>query len=142
MLKLMFLKELMLIKQVIQKSVKFVTIGIFKQRVKFQPYICSKCHVLLMMPMNLSDIAILKIKNADYCCIISEISKSKAIKFLKNIDLTEKSETLYKKNDYQEQFWSWKFTSNSNLNKKMKKIKLKKNLKHMESIYKNVKKQL
>ena len=57
-----------------------------------------------MMPMNLSDIAILKIKNADQCCIISEISKSKAIKFLKNIDLTEKSETLYKKNDYQEQF--------------------------------------
>ena len=64
---------------------------------KFQPYICSKCHVLLLMPMNLSDIAILKIKSADYCCIISEISKSKAIKLLKNIDLTEKIETLYKK---------------------------------------------
>ena len=94
---------------------------------KFQPYICSKCHVLLMMPMNLSDIAILKIKSADYCCIISEISKSKAIKLLKNIDLTEKSKTLYKKkNDYQEQFWSWKFTSNFNLNKKMENIKFKK----------------
>ena len=37
---------------------------------------------LLMMFMNLSDIAILKIKNADYCCIISGISKIEAIKLL------------------------------------------------------------
>ena len=43
--------------------------------------------------MNLSNITILKIKNADYRCIISEISKSEAIKLLKNIDLT-KSGTL------------------------------------------------
>ena len=46
------------------------------------------------MSMNLSDIAILKIKNADYCCIITEISKIEAIKLLKNIDLTGKSEAL------------------------------------------------
>ena len=32
-----------------------------------------------MMSMNLSDIAILNIKGFDYCCIISRISKSKAI---------------------------------------------------------------
>ena len=37
---------------------------------------------------------LLKIKNADYSCIISGISKSEAIKLLQNIDLTEKSETL------------------------------------------------
>ena len=49
---------------------------------KFQPYICNRCHDLLMMSMNLSDIAILKIENADYCCIITEISKSEAIKLL------------------------------------------------------------
>ena len=42
-----------------------------------------------MMSMNLSDIAILKIKNVDYCCIISKLL---AIKLLQNIDLTEKSE--------------------------------------------------
>ena len=41
---------------------------------KFQPFVCNRCHDLLMIPMNLSDIAILKIKNADYCCIITGIS--------------------------------------------------------------------
>ena len=46
------------------------------------------------MPMNLSDIYILNIKNADYRCIINGISISEAIKLLQNIDLTEKSETL------------------------------------------------
>ena len=44
--------------------------------------------------MKLSDIAILKIENANYRCIITRISKNEAIKLLQNIDLTEKSETL------------------------------------------------
>ena len=34
---------------------------------------------VLIMSMNLSDIAILNIHGADYCCIISRISKSEAI---------------------------------------------------------------
>ena len=38
----------------------------------------------------------LKIKNADYCCIINGISKSKAINLMQNIDLTEKSKTFMK----------------------------------------------
>ena len=46
---------------------------------KFQPNLCSVCHDLLMMSMNLSNIAILNINSADYCCIISRISKSEAI---------------------------------------------------------------
>ena len=41
--------------------------------------------------MNLSDIAILNIKGADYCCIISKISKSEVINLKQNIDLTRKS---------------------------------------------------
>ena len=61
---------------------------------KFQPYVCNRCHDLLMMSMTLSNIAILKIKNADYHCIITVISKSEAIKLLQNIDFTETSETL------------------------------------------------
>ena len=44
--------------------------------------------------MNLRDIAILKIKNVDYRSIISGISKSEAIKLLKNTDLIEKGERL------------------------------------------------
>ena len=49
---------------------------------KFQPYICNRCHDLLIMAMKLSNIAILNIKGSDYYCIISEISKSEAIKLL------------------------------------------------------------
>ena len=45
-----------------------------------------------MMSMNLSNIAILKIKGSDYRCIISLISKSKAINIMQNADLTEKKE--------------------------------------------------
>ena len=47
-----------------------------------------------MTSMNLSDIAILNIKGSNYCCVITGIGKSEAIKLLQNIDLTEKSETL------------------------------------------------
>ena len=61
---------------------------------KFQPNVCSRCHELLMMSMNLSDIAILNIKSADYPCIIRGISKSEAINLMQNIDLTKKSGIL------------------------------------------------
>ena len=43
---------------------------------KFQPNVCNRCHDLLMIYMNLSDIAILNINGSDYCCIISGISKN------------------------------------------------------------------
>ena len=46
------------------------------------------------MSINLSDIAISNIKGSDYCCIISGISKSEAVKLLQNVDLTEKSGAL------------------------------------------------
>ena len=58
----------------------------------FQPYVCNKCHDLLMMSINLSDIAILKIKMANYSCIITGISKSEAINLIQNINLTKKVE--------------------------------------------------
>ena len=60
----------------------------------FQPNVCDRCHKLLMMSINLSDIAILNIKGSDHRCIISLISKNEAIKSLPNADLTEKSGTL------------------------------------------------
>ena len=46
---------------------------------KFQPDVYSGCHDVLMMPMNLSDIAILNIKGADCRCIISGFSKIEEI---------------------------------------------------------------
>ena len=40
---------------------------------KFQPNVCSRCHDLLMMSVNLSDIGIINIICSDYHCIISLI---------------------------------------------------------------------
>ena len=48
------------------------------------------------MSMNLSDTVILIIKEFDYRCIISEISKSEAINLMQNIDLTEKRQNIIK----------------------------------------------
>ena len=45
------------------------------------------------MSVNLSGIAILCIKNADYGCIFSRISKSEAINLMHNTDLSEKNVT-------------------------------------------------
>ena len=47
-----------------------------------------------MMSINLSDIAISNIKGSDYRCIISLISKNKAIQLTQNTDLTEITGTL------------------------------------------------
>ena len=85
----------MSLRQVTQKSVIFVTIGIFLDKgFKFQPNVCNGCHDILMMSMNLSDIAILNINRADYCCIISGISRSETIILMQNNDLTGKSKAL------------------------------------------------
>ena len=62
---------------------------------KFQPDVCNGCHDILIMSMNLSDIAILNIHSADHR-IISGIRKREAVNLLQNIDLNEKSGTLYK----------------------------------------------
>ena len=60
---------------------------------KFQPNVCNRCHDLLMMSMNLSGIAILKIKGSDYRCSTSLINKNEAINLMQNADLTKKSRT-------------------------------------------------
>ena len=92
LIEMRFLKELILIKQRNKKSAIFVTIGIFLNKgFKFQPNLCNRCQDLLMMSMNLSDIAISNIKSADYRCIISRICKREAINLIQYIDLREKS---------------------------------------------------
>ena len=92
MIELTFLKEL-LIKQVHQKSVIFVTIGI-SYSFTLQPNAFNRCHDLLMMPISLSNIAILNIKGSDYRCIISLVSKNVAVNLLQNADLTKNAGTL------------------------------------------------
>ena len=83
MKELTFLKELMLIKQLHKKDVVFLTIVIFFGRgFKFQLYVCSGCHDLLIMSRNHNDIAILNIRCVDYRCNINEISKSDTVNLL------------------------------------------------------------
>ena len=61
---------------------------------KFPPSVCSRCHGLSMMSVNLSDNAIWNTKRSGFCCIISLISKNEAINLLQNASLTEKSGIL------------------------------------------------
>ena len=95
MIELTFLKELIIIKQKLKNSVMFVAISIFLEKgFKFQSYVCNDCHDVLMMSINLNDIAILNIINADYCCTISGIRKGEAVNLLEPLDLTEKGGTV------------------------------------------------
>ena len=51
---------------------------------KFQDSVCNGCHDLTMLSVNISDIAIITVKNVDYRCIIHNTSKSEAINLLKD----------------------------------------------------------
>ena len=46
-----------------------------KQVIKLKiTWLCSSCHGLTILCLNISDIAISTVKNVDYCCIIDNIS--------------------------------------------------------------------
>ena len=63
---------------------------------QFPTDVCNGCHKVLMISMNHSDIVILNIKGADYCCIINEISKTEAINLLKKMLIWLKKAKHYK----------------------------------------------
>ena len=56
----------------------------FNHGFKFQKLVCNDCHDLLMLRLNISDIAIITVKGIYYRCIIHGISKSDAIHLLEN----------------------------------------------------------
>ena len=87
MIELMFLKILVLIKQMHHYWY------FLNKWFKCPPYVCDRCHDLLMF-INHNDITILKIKNAENRCIITGISKGEAMKLLQNIDFTEKRDII------------------------------------------------
>ena len=95
MTELTFLKELIVNKTNASKQCDNYHYWCFlSYNFKFQPSVSNRCHDLLMMSVNLSNIAILNIKGSDYCCIISLISKNEAINLRQNADLTKKSRAL------------------------------------------------
>ena len=57
----------------------------FKQGFEFQDSVCNG-----MLSVNISDIAIITVKNVDYRCNIHNISKSEAINLLKNSVLEDR----------------------------------------------------
>ena len=56
----------------------------FNHGLKFQDSVCNGCHVFTKLSVNISDIAIITVKNVDYRCIIHNISKSETINLLEN----------------------------------------------------------
>ena len=56
----------------------------FNHEFKFQDYVFNDCHDLIMLSVNISDIATITVKNVDYHCIIYNISKSEAVNLLEN----------------------------------------------------------
>ena len=66
----MLQKELTLIKQVYQKNVSFVIIGILKMLVINLKHVCNKCHNALMTTYELKNTAIPNVKGVDYRCIL------------------------------------------------------------------------
>ena len=90
-----FLRESILIKNSESKECDICHCWYFLHKgFKFEPNLFNGCYDLLMMSLNLSDIAILNIKGSEYGCIISRTSKNETIRLIKNADLTKKSGLL------------------------------------------------
>ena len=51
---------------------------VFYHRFQFQDSVCTGCHEVIISSVNISDIAIVTVKDAGYCCIIYNIWKSEA----------------------------------------------------------------
>ena len=77
----MFQKELILTKQMHEKSVIFVITGAFQ---------IKGCHDLMQKALSFNDVAIVSVKGSDYRIHFWYMSKSDPINILKNSDLNEK----------------------------------------------------
>ena len=62
----------------------------FNHGFKFRDYVCNGCHDLSMLCLNISDTAIITVKNFDYLCIMYNINKSEAISLLENSVLEDR----------------------------------------------------
>ena len=79
-----------LAKSNIRKECMICHYFLFKHGFKFQDSVCNGCHDLSMLSVNISDIAIITVKNIDYQCIIHNISKSEAINLLEKFVIEDR----------------------------------------------------
>ena len=63
-------------------------------KLKFQDHVCNDCQDLTMLCLNISDIAIITVKNVDYHCIMYDINKSEAVHLLENSVLEDREYLL------------------------------------------------
>ena len=95
MIEYIFQKELILIKQMHQKSVIFVIIGIFLDtKFNYEPCLCNGCHNLMQKAMNFNDATIVSIKGNDYRIHFWYMSKDDGISIMKNSSLNEKAGSI------------------------------------------------
>ena len=56
----------------------------------YEPEVCNGCHDILMMAYELENIAILNVKDIDYRCVISNMTRNGAINRSNNSELDDK----------------------------------------------------
>ena len=61
----------------------------FSHGFKYLDYVCNGRNDLLMLCMNISNIAIIAVKGVDYCCAIYDNSKSDTINLSENFVLND-----------------------------------------------------
>ena len=95
MIESIFLKELMLIKQVHQKNVIFITIWYFKDiGVKYEPYLYNGCHNLMQKARSFNNAAIVYVKGSAYRINFWYMSKDDATSIMSNSNLVDKKGVL------------------------------------------------
>ena len=92
---MIFQKELIQIKQVHQKNVVCVIIGIFLDKnVNYDPYLCNGCHDLMQKAMSFKNVAIVSIKGNGYRIYFYYISKNDTITLMTNSNFNDKNGVL------------------------------------------------
>ena len=95
MIALLFQKELILIKQMYQRYVIFVIIGVsLNKNFEYEPYLCNYCHDLMQKALNFNDIAFVSAKESDYRIHFRYMSKDDVINIIKNSNLNEKNRLI------------------------------------------------
>ena len=98
MIESIFLKELILIKQVRQKSVIFVTIGQYFKDIgfKYERYLCNGCHDLMQKVVSFNNVAIVYVKGSAYRINFWYMSKDDATDIINGSNLVDKMSVLEK----------------------------------------------
>ena len=94
MIALLFQKELILLKQMYQRYVIFVIIGVsLNKNFEYEPYLCNDCHDLMQKALNFN-IAFASAIGSDYRIHFQYMNKDGVINIIKNSNLNEKNRLI------------------------------------------------